>query len=329
MGSLTARVGAACLLACRCSYRSLGAMAAMPPAFDRRLPHRSDSGRQPTAAADSSSSHHGPPWATCRRRSRRSRWSAGSSSPALRRRPAGQIADVAVYKGYAYLNSWDDPDCARGGTYVVDIRNPAAPKEVGFIPAQPATTTARARTWCRINTPAFQGDMLAVNDETYGSNVGLTTTAACPRPRYGARRLRPLRRDRPREPDAARAGRGRPDRDDDGTRDAGARPVANSYHSVFVWQDGPRAFLVACDNIELTDVDIFDITDPASPECRSATSTWSSGSRRSSTARTRRGGDVFHHDMVVKQIGGRPVMLSTTGTPATCSSTSPTRPTRR
>ena len=41
--------------------------------------------------------------------------------------------------------------------------------------------------------------------------------------------------------------------------------MPNSYHSVFVWQDGPRAFLVASDNIELTDVDIFDITNPAAP----------------------------------------------------------------
>ena len=34
---------------------------------------------------------------------------------------------------------------------------------------------------------------------------------------------------------------------------------------MFVWQDGPRAYLVASDNIELTDVDIFDITDPRNP----------------------------------------------------------------
>ena len=47
----------------------------------------------------------------------------------------GQIADVAVHKGYAYLNSWDSPTCEDGGTFVVDIRDPAHPTQVAFIPA--------------------------------------------------------------------------------------------------------------------------------------------------------------------------------------------------
>src|SRR5919106_1678498 len=47
----------------------------------------------------------------------------------------GQIADVAVHDGYAYLNSWDEPSCTRGGTYIVDINDPANPQEIGFIPA--------------------------------------------------------------------------------------------------------------------------------------------------------------------------------------------------
>jgi hypothetical protein len=46
-----------------------------------------------------------------------------------------QIADVAVYKGFAYLNSWNEPTCTKGGSYVVDIRDPRDPKEVDFIPA--------------------------------------------------------------------------------------------------------------------------------------------------------------------------------------------------
>ena len=55
------------------------------------------------------------------------------------------------------------------------------------------------------------------------------------------------------------------DRDPDNDPADAARAFANSYHSVFVWQDGPRAYLVASDNVEFTDVDIFDITDPRSP----------------------------------------------------------------
>ncbi len=84
----------------------------------------------------------------------------------------GEIADLAVHKGYAYLNSWDGPLCDRGGTYVVDIRDPAAPKEVSYIaPKQPFYHGEGAHV-ISISTPAFTGDILAVNDETWGSNVG-------------------------------------------------------------------------------------------------------------------------------------------------------------
>ena len=59
----------------------------------------------------------------------------------------GQIADVAVSKGYAYLNSWDNPDCERGGTYVVDIRKPAEPRggrlHPGAVPVLPRRGRAR------------------------------------------------------------------------------------------------------------------------------------------------------------------------------------------
>jgi RTX calcium-binding nonapeptide repeat (4 copies)/PA domain/Bacterial Ig domain len=82
-----------------------------------------------------------------------------------------------------------------------------------------------------------------------------------------------------------------------------------SYHSVFVWQDGPRAFLVASDNIELTDVDIFDITNPAAP-VQVGDFDLAERFPQILDGEDGRGGNVFHHDMVVKQVGGRPVMLS-------------------
>ena len=53
-----------------------------------------------------------------------------------------QIADVATKGHYAYLSSWQTPDarhgadegsCERGGVFIVDISNPAVPREVGFI----------------------------------------------------------------------------------------------------------------------------------------------------------------------------------------------------
>lgn len=45
----------------------------------------------------------------------------------------GRVADVGVHNGYAYLAAFSDPSCQKGGVYVFDIQNPAAPKQVNFI----------------------------------------------------------------------------------------------------------------------------------------------------------------------------------------------------
>ena len=121
----------------------------------------------------------------------------------------GQVADVAVHKGYAYLNSWDSPTCDDGGTFVVDIRDPANPTQVAFIPASAPYYHGEGAHVISVDTPQFTGDILAVNDETYGSNVALTDPTCAPADKT-RRRLRPLRRHRPGEPGAARAGRRRP-----------------------------------------------------------------------------------------------------------------------
>ena len=49
----------------------------------------------------------------------------------------GQIADLAVYKNTAYLNSWNEPTCTKGGFYSVDISNPRQPQQLAFEPALP------------------------------------------------------------------------------------------------------------------------------------------------------------------------------------------------
>ena len=57
----------------------------------------------------------------------------------------GQIADLAVYKDFAYLNSWNEETCTKGGVYVVDIRDPRQAEEVDFIPAVPGQLPRRGR----------------------------------------------------------------------------------------------------------------------------------------------------------------------------------------
>ena len=102
----------------------------------------------------------------------------------------GQIADVSVYKGFAYLNSgWDETSCndGDGGTYVIDIRDPAAIR-------RRSTSCRRCRSnyhgegahVITINTPQFSGDVLAVSNES--------CTGAL---HEQGRRLRPVERDEP------------------------------------------------------------------------------------------------------------------------------------
>ena len=214
----------------------------------------------------------------------------------------GQIADLSVFKGYAYLNSWDAADCTRGGTYVVDIRDPSRPRQVGFIAAQQPYYHGEGAHVVSIDTPQFRGDILAVNDETYGSN--LTDNGCAPADKSGGG-FDLYDVSNPANPRTLVQGAG--DRDPDNDPATPARAFGNSYHSVFVWQDGPRAYLVASDNIEFTDVDIFDITNPRAP-VQVGDHDLVELFPEILDGEEANGGLVLHHDVVVKNIGGRPVM---------------------
>ena len=136
---------------------------------------------------------------------------------------------------------------------------PRGPQQVDFIPAPDRYYHGEGAHVVSIDVPGFKGDILAVNDETYGSNVTLNSACAPADKTGGGFDLYDV--SDPANPETLVQGAG--DRDPDNDPATAPRAFANSYHSVFVWQDGPRAFLVASDNTELTDVDIFDITNPA------------------------------------------------------------------
>jgi len=215
----------------------------------------------------------------------------------------GQIADVAVHKGYAYLNSWDSTTCTGGGTFVVDIRNPSAPQQVSFIPAPAPYYHGEGAHVISVDTPQFKGDLLAVNDETYGSNV----TAACaPQDRTGGGFDLYDVTD-PASPKTLVQGAG--DRSPDGSEVQDPTIAGNSYHSVFAWQDGPRAYLVASDNTELADVDIFDITDPRDPEFIKDLDLLKLPQADEIVDESAYGNTILHHDVVVKRVGDTVRML--------------------
>jgi len=217
----------------------------------------------------------------------------------------GQIADVAVHKGFAYLNSWDSPICRDGGTFVVDIRNPAAPRQVAFIPAPPNFYHGEGAHVLSVSTPQFTGDILAVNDETYGSNLALTVPCAPASKQGGGFDLYNVTN--PTNPVPLVQGAG--DRSPEGSTVQNPALVGKSYHSVFMWQDGPRAYLVASDNTELADVDIFDITNPRNPEFINDLDLLTLPQANEIVDELAQGNTVLHHDVVVKKIGSQVRML--------------------
>ena len=80
----------------------------------------------------------------------------------------GQIADVSHKGNYAYLNSWQSETrarCDRGGVFVVDIKDPAAPREVGFIASPKGSYPGEGSQVVSLDTPAFKGDLLTINNE--------------------------------------------------------------------------------------------------------------------------------------------------------------------
>jgi hypothetical protein len=208
----------------------------------------------------------------------------------------GQIADVAMHKGWAYLNSWDDPECRRGGVYVVDARDPANPKPGPFLPAVAPYYHGEGAHALSIATPQFTGDLLAVNNETY--------SAACGGPNKTGGGFDLYDVSNPADPKVLVQVAG--DRGGDGVLAPQDQARPNAYHSVFVWQDGPRAYLVGVDITELADVDVFDITDPRAPE--------QIGDYNLDLLFPQildglgLGAQAFHHDVVVKRIGSRVIM---------------------
>ena len=82
-------------------------------------------------------------------------------------------------------------------------------------------------------------------------------------------------------------------------------PDVNQTHSAFAWDAGTRAYLVATDDEEAADVDIFDITDPKHPVLINELDLNDFEITQPDIGLN----DSFLHDMVVKQIGGRFIML--------------------
>ncbi len=208
------------------------------------------------------------------------------------------IADVTVSPdgNTAFLANWGEPDCAGpetggqtspdAGAYVVDISNietdPDSAELVGFIPSHQDTRPGEGMQVVEITTSSFSGDVLVMNNEACGKNakggVSLWDVTDPTKPKklsehFGDRS--PGQHRRQRDPQRLRLGCRRPRlRGDD-------------------------------DNEEFPDVDILDITNPHRPRLIAEYDLNEFDVDQPELGLT----DSFLHDMVVKEIDGRFIML--------------------
>jgi len=207
------------------------------------------------------------------------------------------IADHTVLGNYAYLAKWGAPDCAGpetggqnspdGGAYVVDISNPANPREVGFIATRQDTLVGEGMQALPVSTTSFSGDILVMNHEICGKNGRGGFSLFDITDPLKPKKLSELQGDL-----TVVGEQNRPH-------------MANQYHSAFLWDAGDRAYLVATDDLEAQDVDIFDVTDPKRPSMVTEVDLNQYDVMQPALGLA----DSFLHDMVVKKIGTRFIML--------------------
>lgn len=197
----------------------------------------------------------------------------------------GGISDVSANPAgtHAFLNTFSSECPSNGGTgngvHVVDITDPANPVKIGFMPMHPNSRPGEGAHVIYVDTRSFTGDIYIANNEPCDAG----------QPHNGGITLWDVTN--PAAPVLLADGVG-DDNPDKGL--ASASPT----HSAFGWFTGRRAFVMATDNAEITDVDIFEITDPLNPVQIAETSILDWPPAQSPLAY---GENVFHHDMQVKR----------------------------
>lgn len=203
----------------------------------------------------------------------------------------GRIADVSAYGDYAYLTAFWEPECDRGGVYIVDISDPTEPELVSLIPSHRGTFSGEGSQVMDLDTPYFTGQVLAYQNEI------------CPGETRGVGGITLVDVTDPANPKKLVEGAG------DFSNAGKAQTKANETHSVRMWADENtgKAYAVLVDDLEETDVDILDITNPSKPKLVSETSLDDDTEQPLGAVH---GDAVFLHDMVVEEIDGRYIMLA-------------------
>lgn len=203
----------------------------------------------------------------------------------------GRVSDVGIFGNYAYLGAFNERDCQKGGVYIFDISNPSSPKQINFIRTNNNSYVGEGVQVINITTPQFSGDVLVHNNEICGTTkngavggISIINVTNPKNTRYLARGVG----------DFAPAGANGPN-------------IAHTVHSAFAWDAGDKAYAVLVDNEEAADVDIMDISDPHNPKLIAE---YDLASKFPEILQPNKGLDeVFLHDMIVKEINGRWLML--------------------
>lgn len=208
----------------------------------------------------------------------------------------GRVADVSAHGAYAYLTSFRTDDCRGGGAWVVDMTDPAAPVEDEFLPTTPGNYAGEGSQVITAEYGPYAGRQLFLHQ----NEICDATLAAAskPAPHTGGINIWDVTDADDRELLVEHAGDMTPGR---------ANP--NAVHSAFAWNShvDEKVYAVLVDNVETTDVDIMDITDPTNPvmvnDSLDLVTKFQVDQDSPSNLTS-----VFNHDMMVYRVGDRYVM---------------------
>ncbi len=211
----------------------------------------------------------------------------------------GRVADVSAKGNYAYLTMYYEPTCGRGGVQIVNIADPKNPVAEGYIPSHVDTFSGEGSQVISMDTAAFKGDLLVYQNEW------------CPGTTNGVGGVSLVDVSNPKSPKKLVEGAGDFTKRSD--NNGAPQTKSNQTHSAFAWKQTDAAgketgkvFVVLVDDDEELDVDILDITNPSKPKLVSETNL----DQFAQDGPNRPYGDgVFSHDMIVKRVGGKDVML--------------------
>ena len=211
----------------------------------------------------------------------------------------GLYTDVWSHKGYAYIGSFQEPDCTRAGVFIVDIAQAVAnyPQSMeGAMVAQIKSAPNTRVNDVKVHTVTFQNksrDVLILTEEKCGNLTG-----------SGKKQL-------------GQGGISLWDVTDPTNPHALKQHFLDSeIHNTFAWTtENGKSYLIAVDDIELDDVIIVDITKPQAPKevGRTGIGTWLGEDPILSYPKIADDGQLFTgvfrapllHDVWVEEVAGR------------------------